>query len=132
MYAVHYLATNLIYMSVYNHVYCFNLPYLADIQPCCVSCCLVADVVVDRPLRTARVTCSACRVRSVPSPLISWQRFTVFSTLMLFTAKSQDTAVGMTKSYKLQVYQIVRMLKLHFEPNRAFCDTSMTFGTHLV
>ena len=27
---------------------------------------------------------------------------------------------------------LVRMLKPHFEPNRAFCDTSMTFGTHLV
>ena len=27
---------------------------------------------------------------------------------------------------------IVRMLKPHFEPNCAFCDTSITFCTHLV
>ena len=31
-----------------------------------------------------------------------------------------------------EVMLLVRMLKPHFEPNRTFCDTSMTFGTYLV
>ena len=32
----------------------------------------------------------------------------------------------------VSTFTIVRMLKPHFEPNRAFCDTRRKFGTHLV
>ena len=61
--------------------------------------------------------------------------------LFIYLCLGETTPITHRKNIYLTNYRtacrhenchLVRMLKPNFEPNHAFCDTSMTFGTHLV